>query len=124
MVAARLYLTITATMPDPHLQSTIAGNTATGRGGGVINSAALLWHAALTLTNSTISGNTAAMGGGLVNAAYDDYSRVTATLLQSTITGNTAIEARRHSERRRWISDTLPSPSRQSGRWEPGTYRA
>jgi CSLREA domain-containing protein len=42
-------------------QSTVSGNTATVRGGGV----ALIQSSPLTLKNCTVSGNTAASGGGL-----------------------------------------------------------
>ena len=63
--------------------STVSGNSAYDRGGGVYN------RGTVTLTNSTVSGNTAASfeknnsGGGV-------YNRGTVTLTNSTVSGNRA----------------------------------
>ena len=60
--------------------SIISGNTATGNGGGILNTN----NSPLTITNSTISGNTATSNGGGI------YSDGPLTVTSSTISGNAA----------------------------------
>ena len=59
------------------VNSTVSGNMAQMRGGGIENSGTL------TLTNSTVSGNTASLAAGISNFG-------TLTLTGSTVSGNTA----------------------------------
>ncbi len=66
--------------------STIAGNLATGNGGGIFANGA----GTLTLSNSTVSGNTARNGGGL--GFYQ--GSITLSMSNSTISGNTATGSR------------------------------
>ncbi len=61
--------------------STLSGNAAGTRGGGIYNTGS---DAALTVSNSTLSGNAADFGGGI----YSDGGTVTVT--NSTLSGNSA----------------------------------
>jgi parallel beta-helix repeat protein len=61
--------------------STISGNRAAGKGGGLD-----IYQGDLVMTNSTISGNRAGDDGGGMYLSYDDNVNV----INSTITGNTA----------------------------------
>ncbi len=63
--------------------STISGNSATSKGGGIFNAD---YGTITTLSLSTISGNSAFRGGGIYNAFYGTIT----TLSQSTISGNSA----------------------------------
>ncbi len=63
--------------------STLSGNTATGRGGGVYSSL----NPTISVTNSTLSGNTAGtLGGGIAVVG-------TLNLANSTVTGNEAVQS-------------------------------
>lgn len=58
---------------------TVAGNSASGNGGGIMNAGEL------TVTNATISDNFAAYGGGIYSPDF------TATLANTIVAGNTAV---------------------------------
>ncbi len=62
--------------------STISGNSASGRGGGIYLD--YYSDSASVITSSTISGNSAASGGGIASLSYD------LTVTNSTFSGNTA----------------------------------
>ena len=77
--------------------STVSGNSARHRGGGVYN------NGTATLTNSTVSGNDAYYGGGGV------FNSGTLTLTNSTVSGNNF--ALRH--RRRRVQQRYGHPDQQ-----------
>ncbi|MGQ0620933.1 MAG: choice-of-anchor Q domain-containing protein [Panacagrimonas sp.] len=76
------------------IASTVSGNHASNRGGGlfVTQFGGCDSDNSLTVLNSTVTGNTAAQGGGLFNGSVPPYflDSVCATITQSTITDNTA----------------------------------
>jgi CSLREA domain-containing protein len=72
--------------------STIANNSTTAEGGGIVNSATDPFgrsSARLTLTNSTVSGNSAAAGGGIHNSATQENGAVV-IVTNSTVARNSA----------------------------------
>jgi hypothetical protein len=69
--------------------STIADNSTTGSGGGILAYVPLRTNVWLTLTNSTVSGNRAWSGGGIYSNGYDQFPAYI-TLTNSTVAFNTA----------------------------------
>jgi predicted outer membrane repeat protein len=83
-VATNRLTTVTIT------NSTISGNSATGRGGGIFTQG-LGGDATLTVSNSTISGNSAAgNGGGISSGAFglEHGASSTVVVSNSTLSGN------------------------------------
>lgn len=69
------------------VRSTLSGNAATGKGGGIYNVATAGGSASLNVVNSTLSGNAAVMGGGLFNES--NGGNAGSNLTYSTLALNT-----------------------------------
>jgi CSLREA domain-containing protein len=74
-------------------RSTITNNSATGQGGGILNTVNDPFRrqgASLTLTNSTVSGNSAGSGGGIANSPLRSGAGL--RLTNSTVARNSATQ--------------------------------